>query len=255
MWLRSEPASAPFDAEGVSTAYDEEVLPRLLKALASPSPLIVRAACSTVRKLGAAAAPAVPILTAIAESPLPRGADIQQEYARMDALHALGDILAEIERVRQREIRLKEDTAEQERLRREREQLLLDAERRTALAQAEAQARTAEAEATRAAADAVFEVRRLDAATRGESDPKVQGEHETLAREEAQLDPTLSLLLQAARDPDSGVREAAWDSFGGLQDQPPAVLEAARVALSDEEPAVRRAVARALGRRPVSSCS
>ena len=111
MWLRSEPASAPFDAEGVSTAYDEEVLPRLLRALASPSPIIVRAACSTVRKLGAAAAPAVRILTVIAESPLPRGADIQLEYARMDALHALGDILAEIERVRQREIRLKEDTA------------------------------------------------------------------------------------------------------------------------------------------------
>ncbi len=133
--------------------------------------------------------------------------------------------------------------------------MLLDAERRTALVQAEAQARTAEAEATRAAEDAVFEVRRLQAATRGENDPKVQEEHKTLAGEEAQLDPTLSLLLQAVRDPDSGVREAAWDAFGGLQDQPPAVLEAARVALSDEEPAVRRAVARALGRRPVSSCS
>ena len=96
-------------AEDIAAGYRSDVLPGLLTALQSRSPHIVRAACGAVRKLGTEAAPAVPILTSIAQALLPKNADIQQEYARMDALHALNDILGEIERVRQREARRAED--------------------------------------------------------------------------------------------------------------------------------------------------
>jgi len=237
-------------AEDIAAGYRSDVLPGLLTALQSPSAHVVRAACGAVRRLGAEAAPAVPILTSIAQSPLPKKADIQEEYARMDALHALNDILGEIERVRQREARRAEDIAAAERER-------AAAEARCDAARQCAEAAEAEARASRAAADALFEARRVEAAKSGAPDPGVPSaaiddeawsvdrasgaEGNNAAKHHA-----AELLLSATGDPDASVRAAAWEALAGTAKDVPTVLAAARAALADSAPAVRRAVVRAL---------
>ena len=253
-WVRtdSDPeGDAPSSiGEDIAAGYRSDVLPGLLAALQSRSPHIVRAACGAVRKLGTEAAPAVPVLTAIAQAPLPKNADIQQEYARMDALHALNDILGEIERVRQREARRAEDIESAERER-------AAAEARRSAAVECAAAAEAEAKAARAAADARFEARRLEAANSGASDPAKpaiesseqdwRDDEAVRAEDQGAAESTaVELLLLSTRDSDASVRAAAWESLAGCVRKVPQVLAAARSALADADPTVRRAVVRAL---------
>lgn len=47
-------------------------------------------------------------------------------------------------------------------------------------------------------------------------------------------------LLSATRDPDAGVRRAAYTAMAGLMDPPPAVAKRLEEALGDADPAVRR---------------
>lgn len=253
-WMRTESDSEgdarSSIAEDIAAGYRSDVLPGLLTALQSRSPHIVRAACGAVRKLGTEAAPAVPILTSIAQAPLPKNADIQQEYARMDALHALNDILGEIERVRQREARRAEDIESAER-----ERAAAEARRNAAIERAAAA--DAEAKAAHAAADALFEARRLEAANSGACDPAMpavassdddwSGDEALRAEVHAATESgAVELLLLSTRDSDASVRVAAWESLAGCAHDVPKVLAAARSALADSDPTVRRAVVRAL---------
>lgn len=89
------PADAP--APDVAAACREDVLPGLVAAVRSPSPVVARGGTAALRKLGADALPAVPALAELAGSPIPAAdapARVQHEHARAEAAYALGDLLA-----------------------------------------------------------------------------------------------------------------------------------------------------------------
>jgi HEAT repeat protein len=96
-------------ADVVEQAYRQDVVPELASALGDPSPQVARAAVQATRKLGPAGLGLVPALTRLANLPVPADADasarVHHDYARHDALHALGDLLAHAEALRQREAR------------------------------------------------------------------------------------------------------------------------------------------------------
>lgn len=86
----------------VARATGDDVLPALIAALGSPSPQVARSAASALRKLGPEALVAVPALARLVGTPIPAGAtDVQHDYARSDAAYALGDLLAEVARLRE----------------------------------------------------------------------------------------------------------------------------------------------------------
>jgi HEAT repeat protein len=101
-WVVGAEAPPAEASDTVAAACAEDVVPGLVRALASASPQVARAAAAALRKLGPEAIPAIPALLGLASSPIPSDAKdlVQHEHARSDAMYALGDLLALVERLR-----------------------------------------------------------------------------------------------------------------------------------------------------------